>query len=119
MADPWQLREGVLFWKVFASMQCFVGEIAEQQRSAKKGCHSDIPMAQHPITRQGDRCKHDYQPGREQNNPPISGAFIAHLSVSEEAVVIAGMALIKHLAETTFDVAQIFMNFVLTPVLKK
>ncbi len=95
----------MLFRQMFAGMENFVGEIAEQQRSAEKGSDIGIPMAQRPIGRQVDR--------REDDDLPD---VLAKLQATAPRLVLSVQpdnadTLVKHLRTGELDLAIDYLHF--------
>ena len=116
VADPRQTAERMLRRQVFAGVEDLVAEVAQQQGRGEQRGEVVVQQAEQAPGEQRAEAEDHHQPGREQDHPPVAGLFVAHLASDEEAVVVAGMALVEHPPQRVLVVAEGLVDAVLAPV---
>lgn len=116
VADPRQTAERMLRRQVFAGVEDLVAEVAQQQGRGEQRGEVVVQQAEQAPGEQRAEAEDHHQPGREQDHPPVACLFVAHLAGDEEAVVVAGMALVEHPPQRVLVVAEGLVDAVLAPV---
>ena len=116
VADPGQARDGVAVGQVLAGVQHLVEQVAQHPAGADHGRELRVERPDHRPERHGAGALYHHQPGREQDHPPVPRLLEGHVALLEEAVVVAGVALVEHRAQAPLVVPQPLVDAMLAPV---
>ena len=111
LADPWQAGHGVVGGQVFAGVEEFIEQVAEDHAAGEQAGDVGVEVFEQPPGGQGDdQAVEQDEPGGEQDDAPVSRAVVGHVAWGEEAVVVAGMAGVEQAGEGVFMVAQVAVD---------